>query len=346
MTDRSKGLALLAAALRTRTSASMVMFGLSSGLPFSLLIGTLTAWLGEAKVNLATVGVLAFAGLAYAFKFLWSPLVDRLALPVVGRLGRRKGWIVACQLAVIACLATLAATDPVTRIGRFALLAVLGAVASATQDVAIDGWRIDVADEATPVELLSALYQLGYRTAAIVGGAFALFLAARMPWPAVYLLMAGLMAMLMLVALIAPERRGTAEDRAPDMPADLAPRWRLAALLVVGSCWLGAMIAIGRFMAAMLAPVAPGGKAPSAADFLRYEGPWIVAATVLVPLAVAAATNRMRGGPAQHAATRVPPLEVVVHLLRPHVADQAVGDVAVRSLHVWTVVRDSPADQR
>ncbi|MGI4732858.1 MAG: AmpG family muropeptide MFS transporter [Janthinobacterium lividum] len=294
VSSRPKGLALLAVALRTRTSASMLVFGLSSGLPFSLLIGTLTAWLGEAKVNLATVGVLAFAGLAYAFKFLWSPLVDRVAVPLVGRLGRRKGWIVACQLVLVASLLALAATDPVTQIGRFALLAVLGALASATQDVAIDGWRIDVADEATPVELLSALYQLGYRTAAIIGGAFALFLAARMSWPAVYVLMAGIMALLLLVALIAPERRVTADRAATIDAGELAPALRLAALGVVGACWLGAMVAIGRFMAGMLAPVPAGGKPPSAADFLRYEGPWIVVATVVVPLAIAAITNRVR----------------------------------------------------
>ena len=90
----------------------MLAFGVSSGLPFSLLIGTLTAWLGEAKVDLATVGVLAFAGLAYAFKFLWSPLVDRARLPLVGRLGPRKGWIVACQFVLVGCLLGLAATDP------------------------------------------------------------------------------------------------------------------------------------------------------------------------------------------------------------------------------------------
>ncbi len=274
----------------------MVAFGLSSGLPFSLLIGTLTAWLGEAKVNLATVGVLAFAGLAYAFKFLWSPLVDRVALPLVGRLGRRKGWIVACQVLLIACLAALAATDPATQIGRFALLAVLGALASATQDVAIDGWRIDVADEVTPVELLSAFYQLGYRTAAIIGGAFALFLAARMSWPAVYLLMAGIMGVLLVIGLAAPERRIPAADRSAGLLAgEIAPGLRLTALAVVGGCWLGALVAIGWFMTAMLTPVSPGAKAPSAADFLRYEGPWIVVATVLVPLAVAAATNRLRG---------------------------------------------------
>ena len=75
----------------------MLAFGFSSGLPFALLIGTLNAWLGEAKINLATIGVLSWIGLSYSFKFLWSPLVDRLKLPLLERLGRRKSWIVLCQ---------------------------------------------------------------------------------------------------------------------------------------------------------------------------------------------------------------------------------------------------------
>src|SRR5437660_11463744 len=85
------------------------------------------------------------------------------------------------------------------------MFAVIGAFASATQDIAVDAWRIDVADERTPVELLSAVYQFGYRTASIVGGAFALLLAARMPWGTVYLLMAGLVIALMIVAVTAPD---------------------------------------------------------------------------------------------------------------------------------------------
>ena len=189
---RPRGLRLLGEAVRTRSAGAMLAFGLSSGLPFSLLIGTVTAWLGEAKVDLASVGTLAFAGLAYAFKFLWSPLVDRI--------GTRRRWIVACQAVLVLCLLGLAATDPAHAIGRFAAIVVLGALASATQDVAIDGWRIDIADERTPVELLSSIYQLGYRTAAIVGGAFALHLAGQMSWPAVYAVMAGLMAVLLVVA--------------------------------------------------------------------------------------------------------------------------------------------------
>ena len=183
----------------------MLAFGFSSGLPFALLIGTLNAWLGDAKINLATIGVLSWIGLAYAFKFLWSPLVDRVKLPLLGELGRRKSWIVLCQAVLILSFIGLGASNPAANIGSFAIFAVIGAFASATQDIAVDAWRIDVADERTPVELLSAVYQFGYRTASIVGGAFALLLAARMPWGTVYLVMAGWWSLLMVVAVTAPD---------------------------------------------------------------------------------------------------------------------------------------------
>jgi hypothetical protein len=203
--EKPKGMKLLKAALSTRKSASMLAFGFSSGLPFALLIGTLNAWLGEVGINLATIGVLSWIGLTYSFKFLWSPAVDRLEIPGVARLGRRKSWILTCQVVLIGAFVALGLTDPVTNIGWFAIFAFLGSFASATQDVAVDAWRIDVADEKTPVELLSAIYQFGYRTASIIGGAFALFLAARMSWGAVYLLMAVFVLAVLFIALAAPD---------------------------------------------------------------------------------------------------------------------------------------------
>ena len=107
--ERPKGWKLLKAALATRKAATMLAFGFSSGLPFALLIGTLNAWLGDAKINLATIGVLSWIGLAYAFKFLWSPLVDRVKLPLLGELGRRKSWIVLCQAFLIVSFVGLGA---------------------------------------------------------------------------------------------------------------------------------------------------------------------------------------------------------------------------------------------
>ena len=294
---RPKGWALLKLALRARKSACMLGFGFSSGLPYALLIGTVNAWLGEEKIKLATIGVLSWIGLAYSFKFLWSPLVDRMKLPGLDRIGRRKSWILLCQGVMVAAIAALALTDPVANIGWFAVMAVIAALASATQDVAIDAWRIDVADEVTPVELLSPIYQFGYRTASIVGGALALMLAARMSWSSVFLLMAGMIGLTMLVTLNAPD---TERPAGGALQAELAeagqidPRMRGIALTIVGISWLWAVGSIGRFMTSALAVMPEGVKPPSASDFMKATGPWIVVATVLVPLAVAATMNWLK----------------------------------------------------
>src|SRR4051812_39522557 len=249
--QRPKGWKLLKAALATRKSATMLAFGFSSGLPFALLIGTLNGWLGDAKINLATIGVLSWIGLGYAFKFLWSPVVDQLKLPVLGELGRRKSWIVFCQAFLILSFVGLGMTDPASNIGWFAIFAVIGAFASATQDIAVDAWRIDVADERTPVELLSAVYQFGYRTASIVGGAFALFLAARIPWGAVYFVMAGLVVAVMVVAITAPDTQRPPRDvieQGLEQSGEISASIRLAALAVVGVCWFWAIASLALFM--------------------------------------------------------------------------------------------------
>lgn len=296
-TTKPKGWRLLRVALQGRTPACMLGFGFSSGLPYALLIGTLNAWLGEAKVNLATIGVLSWIGLSYSFKFLWSPLVDRFRLPLLDRLGRRKSWIALCQAVMIAAFAGLATADPARDIGTFAIFAVIAALASATQDVAVDAWRIDVANETTPVELLSSIYQFGYRVASIVGGALALVLAARMSWSLVYLIMAALIGCMLLVTWHAPDTprpEGEAMRRALSQPGELAPQARTAALLIVGVSWTWAVVSIVRFMVSVLGAARPDTPKPSVADFTRYVGPWIVVATVLVPLVVAAVVNRTR----------------------------------------------------
>jgi len=293
---RPKGFKLLVAALRTRKSASMLAFAFSSGLPFALLVGTLTAWLGEVKVNLATIGVLSWVGLTYAFKFLWSPLVDRLELPLLNSFGRRKSWIMLCQAMMIFALVGLVLTDPSVHIARFALFAFIGAIGSATQDIAVDGWRIDIADEESPVELLSAIYQLGYRTASIVGGAGALYMAARMSWPTVYLVMAVLMGVMLAITLTAPdtERPPRAVVEVLAEPGEVNPKVRMAALMIVGAAWAWAILRIVTFMIGMLAERPPGVKPPSVGDFLKFHGPIIVIATVLVPLAIAAVINWLK----------------------------------------------------
>jgi len=291
---------LLRAALATRKSATMLAFGFSSGLPFSLLVGTLTAWLGEVGVKLATIGIFSWIGLAYSFQFLWSPVVDRVRLPILERLGHRKSWIALGQTIIAICMALLALTDPAAHIGSFVLIAFVAAIASSSHDIAINGWRIDQADEETPLELLAALYQFGYRSAAIVGGAVALVLAARMSWPNVYLIMGGIFVALLLITLTAPDIPRPERESlygALGEPGALKPSVRTALLAVVGASWLWAILRLITFAAAMLTPTAPGAKPPSVADFAKTWGILIIIATVFVPLTVAAVANLLAKRP-------------------------------------------------
>ena len=332
--ERPKGWRLLKAALATRKSSTMLAFGFSSGLPYALLIGTLNAWLGEAKINLATIGVLSWIGLSYSFKFLWSPLVDRFRLPVLEKIGRRKSWILLCQAVMILSFAGLAMTNPATNIGTFAIFAVIAALFSATQDVAVDAWRIDVADEETPVELLSSVYQFGYRIASIVGGALALVLAARMSWSLVYLLMGGLIGVVALIAFRAPDTprpdAGVLHKELAE-PGALEPTARAIVLAIVGVAWAWAIFSIGHFMVSMLT-TAPGEKQPSVADFTKLYGPWIILATVIVPLIVAATINWLRSRhryvltapDARHSSARTALNHLYVALVAP------LGELAAR----------------
>src|SRR4028118_669266 len=123
-----KGLRLLRTALGHRKTGIMLVFGFAAGLPYTLLIGTLNAWLGEWEIDLATIGVISWIGLAYAFKFLWSPLVDRVRLPGLERFGRRRSWLFVCQVLLTATFFALSISDPRLQLGWFALVAVIGAL--------------------------------------------------------------------------------------------------------------------------------------------------------------------------------------------------------------------------
>lgn len=159
------------AAYREPAVAGMLFLGFSAGLPFPLVFATLSRWLSEAGVSLHTIGLFSFAGLAWGFKFVWAPLVDRMPLPVLGAwLGRRRAWMLLAQVAVAGGLVGMAFTDPHTELWTMALCATIVAFASATQDIAIDAWRIEIAPQETQGALAGA-YQLGYRIALFAAGA-------------------------------------------------------------------------------------------------------------------------------------------------------------------------------
>nr|WP_184080946.1 MFS transporter [Sphingobium subterraneum] len=274
----------------------MTLFGFSSGLPYALLLGTLTAWLTDAKVDLETMGVISLIGLAYAFKFLWSPMLDRLSIPGLVRIGRRKQWIVSAQILLGIMLIGMAQMDPNAAIGLFSLFAGVGALASATQDVVIDAWRVDVADEEATLDTLSTVFQLGYRAAVLVGGALSLFMADAWGWMPVYTLMGVILLVVGFASLFAPDSEAAAVVAgAPEVlrqPGQLNPKIRAAALGLVGTFWAVSLGIVFYYMIASLA--LDKADRPDSASFIKVQGPIIVLATVVIPAIIAAVLARMQ----------------------------------------------------
>ena len=175
-----------------RPTLVMVALGFSASLPYFLVFDTLSAWFRAEGLALEVIGFFSLVTLVSSFKFLWAPLIDRTAVPLLTTwLGHRRSWMLVCQSLIILGLWLIAGSDPTVSLGRIAIFAVLVGFSSATQDIAIDAWRI----EATELErqgAMSASYQLGYRIALIVAGAGCLYLAAEHGWRVAYLAMAGL----------------------------------------------------------------------------------------------------------------------------------------------------------
>jgi len=294
-TAEKPGFRKLISSLGQRKTGIMFVFGFSAGLPYALLLGTLYAWLSDAKVDLETMGVFSLIGLAYAFKFLWSPVLDRLKLPGLYRLGRRKSWLIPAQFALGAIFIVLATLNPQTSLGWFSLLAGLGAFMSATQDVVIDAWRVDVADEVATVEMLSTVYQLGYRIAALAGGALALFLADAYSWPLVYAVMGVLMLMVGCITFFAPDTEAMDSAKTHDElreAGSLSPKIRAAALAIVAIFWAWALITVGVFMVQSLG--SDPDQRPDSVVFIKLYGPLIVIATVIIPSIIAAVLEHWR----------------------------------------------------
>jgi len=204
--------------------ALMLALGFSAGLPFLMIFGTLSVRLREAGVPVTTIGLFSWLALAYSLKFVWSPIVDAWDVPVLARLvGRRRAWMMVCQLAIVLGLIGAGMSDPVTSLATTAAFTLLVAFGSATQDVVIDGWRIDAA----PLEkqgIMAAAYQLGYRLALLAAGAGALYIAQFVDWRTAYSAMAACMAVGFGAAVFSP-----IVDRAPGTDAPEKKRFSFAA---------------------------------------------------------------------------------------------------------------------
>ena len=290
----------LLASLRHPKTGYVLLFGFASGLPYALLAGTLYAWLTDAKVDVETMGVFSLIGLANAFKFLWSPALDRIDVPGLRKLGKRKQWIVTAQLLLGGILVILSLLDPLSSLGVFSLLAGIGAFASATQDVVIDAWRVDVADEVATIDILSTVFQMGYRIAAFVGGALALFIAERMGWPAVFASMGGILLFVGFLGLFAPDAERSAaalESERANLgtlrsAGQIEPRVRTYALGAVALLWGWALVVVLNFMVTSL--TATPEARPDSTKFVGTMGPLIVIATVVIPGLIAGWLEAMR----------------------------------------------------
>ena len=182
----------------------MVGLGFSSGFPLMLVSGTLSLWLGSAEVALASIGIFSLVKMPYSFKWLWSPIIDHVRLPLLGKLGRRRGWAFFCQIVLMAAIVWMALLDAKTQTFTLAMAALLVVIASASQDIVVDAYRIESfsTDEQGAA---AAIFVLGYRLGILFSGALALILASVLSWREVYLIMALGAVVGMVTTLLAQE---------------------------------------------------------------------------------------------------------------------------------------------
>lgn len=193
--------------LRDPKVALLLLLGLAAGLPFMLVGNTLGFWLRTEGIELGAIGFLSWVGIAYSVKFLWAPVVDRARLPLLGRLGRRRGWLVLAQAGVVLGLLAMALLTPKGHLQLFGAIALGVAIASATQDIVIDAWRIECAESSDQLAILSAAYLLGYRASLLMTDALIFLVAAQVGWASSYAAFAAMAFAAMVVVLLVGEPR-------------------------------------------------------------------------------------------------------------------------------------------
>jgi MFS transporter, PAT family, beta-lactamase induction signal transducer AmpG len=269
-------------ALRDRRMAAMFLLALSAGLPYGAVVGTLNAWLTTEGITPSTIGVLSIVTIGYAFKFLWSPAFQAPHHPFAF-LGPRRTWLLSLQLPIAGLLFLLAFSNPGENIGLVAVIALFAALFSATHDIVLDAWRIEVARSEEDKDLMAALYQFGYRIAGFITGFLALLLATYYGWVVVYAMIAVMMLLSIAGTLLAPEpeiQTGPGSTRLT-FQARIPERERTLATLLVSAGWIAAFLMIAGFVIASFTQV----PAPKGGAFVSGQGPWIVFLTVLMPAA-------------------------------------------------------------
>jgi MFS transporter, PAT family, beta-lactamase induction signal transducer AmpG len=277
-----------------RRALVMIALGFSAALPYFLVFDTLSAWLRASKISLEVVGFFSLVTLVSSFKFIWAPFVDRGRIPLLTNvLGHRRSWMLVCQGTIMIGLWLLAASDPTRSLGTIATFAVLVGLATATQDIAIDAWRIESA-EISKQGAMAAAYQWGYRGAIIVAGAVPLLLASAYGWNFSYAVMAALMGLGILGVLAAPREQRHAIR--PIQTAGIEPsplreavEWvaRLA-ILAAGALILGSGLAANAgVLASVLRSLGASGAADAVLAAWKSDARvWVHLAAVLLGFAV------------------------------------------------------------
>jgi PAT family beta-lactamase induction signal transducer AmpG len=193
------------AALGRPRVALMLAMGISSGLPFMLIGNTLGFWLADDHIRLAAIGALSWVGMTYTIKFVWGAVVDRIKAPLIGRLGRRRSWMLIAQVVAGGGLIGMGLIDPRTQLGWLGALAVVAALGAAFQDTAMDAWRIESAANADELGLMTAAYTLGYRFALYLTEASILSVAKRVGWPSSYMIFGAALSVGIVAVLFAKE---------------------------------------------------------------------------------------------------------------------------------------------
>jgi MFS transporter, PAT family, beta-lactamase induction signal transducer AmpG len=210
----------IAGYLRPKT-LTMLLLGFSSGLPFYLVGNTFGYWLRDEHTSLTWIGFSSWVGLAYSLKILWAPMLDRVDLPLFKRLGHRRGWIMFSQIVVGLALAAMGGAGTKMGLGRLIALALVVALASATQDIVVDAWRIESADDGEEQGLLASAYQLSYRLALLTTDSLILIVAAKVGWRMSYGIYGACMAMGVIATLFAREPARAAivmHEKKPETP--------------------------------------------------------------------------------------------------------------------------------
>lgn len=278
-----------------RRALVMLALGFSAGLPYLLVFDTLSAWLRVANLSIEVIGYFSLATIASSLKFLWAPLIDRASVPILtAQFGHRRSWMLVSQAAIILGLWLIAGSNPAENLGLVALFAVLVGFSSATQDIVIDAWRIEAAEQERQ-GMMAAAYQWGYRIAQIIAGALALWLADLYGWALSYTVMAALMAIGVGAVLLAPREQA---HTIRVVPTEGVPRRRVLemvewiarlSILVLAGVMLGlGLTGNGPFLSFLTAPMlgAEASEAFVGAFTARPDGIWLQLLFVLIGFAL------------------------------------------------------------